>query len=235
MIGHDHVAGLGLLEAALHSHDIKLGWRTVVSADRFDAPDVDVAFPDPQPWDLIITLGAPWPRERIRSWAATETAFLRHAHEAGVPILAICFGAQLLAEALGGTTRPLGRSRIGWHDIQPATISNIPPGPWFCWNSEQIVPPHDATVLATSDDGCEAYRLGSSVGFQFHPEMSSHLLTRWLSLGAPDGLDIAHLREATTRHEQRTASAVQQLLQAALGLPHHSSTDTDSFHRDQVS
>lgn len=152
MIGHDHVAGLGLLESALHSHDIDLQWLTVVPADRFDTPDVDVAFPAPEPWDLIITLGAPWPRERIRNWAGTEAAFLRCAHEGGVPILAICFGAQLLAETLGGTTRPLGRSRIGWHDIRPTTGSGIPAGPWFCWNSDQIVPPRDAVVLATSNE-----------------------------------------------------------------------------------
>ncbi|MBC3190979.1 gamma-glutamyl-gamma-aminobutyrate hydrolase family protein [Pseudonocardia sp. C8] len=82
---------------------------TVVSADRFDTPGRRGQLPrPPRHGDLIMTLGAPWPRERIRAWAAAETAFLRQAHEAGTPILAICFGAQLLAEALGGTTRPLG-------------------------------------------------------------------------------------------------------------------------------
>ncbi|MEQ3553644.1 type 1 glutamine amidotransferase [Pseudonocardia nematodicida] len=216
VIGHDHVAGLGLLESVLRSSGIDLTWLTVVPADRVDSPDVDVAFPEPRAWDLVITLGAPWPRDRIRGWAAAETGFLRRAHDGGVPVLAICFGAQLLAEALGGTTRPLGRSRIGWRDVRPAAGSGLPAGPWFCWNSDQLVPPGEATVLATSDDGCEAFRLGTSVGLQFHPEMSATLLDDWFTLGVPDGLDVEHLRAVTARRERRSSAAVRQLLRAAL-------------------
>ena len=35
-------------------------------------------------------------------WIAAQLAFLRAAHDAGVPVLGICFGAQALAAALGG-------------------------------------------------------------------------------------------------------------------------------------
>lgn len=174
-------------------------------------------FPDPLDRDLVVTLGAPWPRERIRGWAATETAFLRRAHGGGVPVLAICFGAQLLAEALGGGTTALDRPRIGWGPVNPVGDDGIAPGPWFRWNVEQVVPPPSAEVLATSDDGCEAYRIGSSTGVQFHPEMSPRLLDAWLTLGVPDGLDAAALRAATARHASRAADDADRLLHNVIG------------------
>ncbi|MEV1290772.1 gamma-glutamyl-gamma-aminobutyrate hydrolase family protein [Pseudonocardia sp. NPDC049635] len=215
VIGHDHVAGLGLLGPVLAAHGYLPQWQTVVPADRFDTPDVDVAFPDRRPRDLVVTLGAPWPRDRIRGWASAETRFLRRAHDAGVPVLAICFGAQLLAEALGGSTRPLGRTRIGWHRVRPVA-GRVPAGPWFRWNGEQLVPPPGASVLAESDDGCEGFRVGRSAGLQFHPEMEPDLIDRWLSLGVPAGLDVERLRADTARHHRRSGADVA-LLVAATG------------------
>lgn len=217
VIGHDHLAGLGILEPALTSRDVALDWFRVVSAERFTTPDVDVDFPDPHHrWDMIITLGAGWPRGQIQHWAAKEIKFLRQAHQHGVPILAICFGAQLLAEALGGTTTPLGRSRIGWRTLRPADSDTVRAGPWFCWNSEQVVEPPAAEVLATSDDGCEAFKVGRSVGVQFHPEMSPALLRTWLSAGAPDGVAIDRLHRDTEEHASRTAADVHHLLDALM-------------------
>ena len=203
VIGHDHVAGLGLLGPVLATHGYRPEWFTVVPADRYTTPDVDVTFPDPRSRDLVVTLGAPWPRDRIRGWAAAETRFLRRAHDARVPVLAICFGAQLLAEALGGHTRPLDRTRIGWQPVR-ALRDGVPAGPWFRWNAEQLVPPPGATILADGDDGCAGFRLGRSAGLQFHPEMDPALLDRWATLGVPDGLDLARLRADTTRHHDRS-------------------------------
>ncbi|ANY09076.1 hypothetical protein AFB00_25620 [Pseudonocardia sp. HH130630-07] len=216
MIGHDHVAGLGLLGPVLRARGVGIDWFRVVPAERFGTPDVDVRFPDPARWDLVVTLGAPWPRERIRGWAGAEAAFLRRAHDGGVGVLAICFGAQLLAETLGGGTRPLDEPRIGWFDVAPSPGSGIGAGPWFCWNSEQLVPPPGATVLATGRDGCAAFAVGRSTGLQFHPEMDGALLTRWLGLGAPDGVDPDGLRAATAENEHRAAPAAAALLAALL-------------------
>ncbi len=83
MIGHDHVAGLGHLDLG------PVTWFPVVGQDRFDDPDVEVTFPDPAAWDLVVTLGAPWPRRSIAGWAAAETAFLDGARRAGSAVLGI--------------------------------------------------------------------------------------------------------------------------------------------------
>lgn len=219
VIGHDHVAGLGVLGPALERRGIRPEWTTVVPADRYDTPDVDAGFPDPTGAGLVVTLGAPWPRERIAGWAVREVAFLRRAHDAGVPVLAICFGAQLLAEALGGSRTTLPAARIGWHTVDPAD-GRLPAGPWFCWNAEQLVAPPGAELLATSGAGHEAFVTGRSVGVQFHPEMTVDLLERWYTLGVPDGLDARALRAATAAQDpQRLAERAERVLALALRPP----------------
>ena len=146
VIGHDHVAGLGHLGLELRSRGVRLSPVTVVPESRFSEPEVSFPTLVASDWAGIITLGAPWPRERITSWSGREVDFLRDAHDRGVSILGICFGAQLLTEALGGGTRSLGQTRVGWHHIESAH-PKLDPGPWFQWHRDQIEPPEDATVL----------------------------------------------------------------------------------------
>ena len=184
VIGHDHVAGLGHLGGALWGRGLALEQITVVPEAAAGRPDVDFRYPGLGGWDGVVTLGAPWPRERIARWWPREVEFLRAALDAGLPVLGICFGGQLLAEALGGGTEPLERPRIGWSEVDGVGVGGAAyGGPWFQWHGEQIVAPPGATVLATSSDGCEAFASGSALGLQFHPEMSHALLRSWL--GAP--------------------------------------------------
>lgn len=181
VVGHDHVAGLGHVGEGLEQRGWTLEWFTVVPQERFTEPDVEVRFPDPRTWDLVITLGAPWPRRDISTWWPAEVDFLREARASGVPVLGICFGAQLLAEARGGATVGLETPKVGWFEIEPM-IDGVPAGPWFHWNGDQLVPPPGATVLARTSDGCAAFAVEGAVGLQFHPEMTEPLLRRWLSV-----------------------------------------------------
>lgn len=211
MIGHDHVAGLGHLEAILLGAGYKLTWFTVVPAEKFSTPGIAVTFPQASQWDLIVTLGAPWSAEQITSWTSTEVDFLRNAHEHCVPVLGICFGAQLLAEALGGGSEPMRARRLGWRDVTPGGPQQVPAGPWFHWNTDRLVPPTEAEELATSEDGVEVYRLGTSVGVQFHPEMTPRLLEAWLQLPGAEGavgdhLKLAKLRQDTLLNEPAAAA-----------------------------
>src|SRR5579863_919906 len=47
-----------------------------------------------------------------RAWIDEELAWLRGADAAGVPVLGICFGAQALTAAFGGTVEHSGRDEI---------------------------------------------------------------------------------------------------------------------------
>src|SRR5436190_787005 len=60
---------------------------------------------DPTEYDLIVPMGsvyAVFDTDRIGAWIDDELDFLRRADDAGVPVFGVCFGAQALAQALGG-------------------------------------------------------------------------------------------------------------------------------------
>lgn len=211
VIGHDHIGGTGHIGHALTVAGWTLDTFTVVPETRFHAPDVEVSFPDPTGWDLILTLGAPWPRSAITAWARAEVRLLTRAHQSGIPILGICAGAQFLAEALGGGHEAMPDERVGWHAVRPCT-SQVPRGPWFEWHSERITAPPNAELLADSAAGPEAFRVGTSVGLQFHPEMSASLLEQWLEATPVAAERAAQLRRDTASHEKQAAERAQQLL-----------------------
>lgn len=175
-------------------------------------PDVDVVFPDPTPYDLVVVLGAPWPRSAL-GWIEREKAFLTTAHDAGARVLGLCFGAQLVAEVLGGSTRRLDRPRVGWFPVDPHD-DRIAPGPWFSWHADQLDPPSGSAVLATDDAGVAAFRHGRWSGVQFHPEMTPTLLERWFE--GPGTRPDDELRAATAQHAPAAATAVPGLLRALL-------------------
>ena len=101
--------------------------------------------------------------------------------------------------------------------MRPRT-TGVPGGPWFRWQSDRIVAPPQAQVLADGPGGTvEAFRVGSSVGVQFHPEMSPGLLDRWLAVTPLDGPETGRLRAEAGRHGEGAASRAAGLLRG-LGL-----------------
>ena len=120
-------------------------------------------------------------------WLRDELAWLRERLDAGVPVLGLCLGAQLLATALGGTvtrTNP----EIGWTAVeltdagrQDPVIGALPSRFEACqWHSWQFSLPGGAELLATSRAGVQAFGHGASRGVQFHPEVDAATLGRWI-------------------------------------------------------
>jgi GMP synthase-like glutamine amidotransferase len=117
---------------------------------------------------------------------AHEATLLREASDAGVAVLGICFGSQLLARALGGQALPAKRAEIGWVQVRTDDPALVPRGPWFQWHHDTFTPPAGAVVLADSAVGPQAYTLGRSLGVQFHPEVTNEIVEEWVSLGGDD-------------------------------------------------
>lgn len=106
-----------------------------------------------------------------------EIQFLNDAVEADIPVLGICLGSQLLAEALGG------KSRVGDHGLECGFIDVVPvtgreevtpklAGRYFSFHTDSIDLPPGAELLAVSQQYPQAWRQGSALAIQFHPEMS---------------------------------------------------------------
>ncbi len=150
--------------------------------------------PDLEVFDLIVVMGSVRSLTRkhdVESWIYDELESLTAAHRRDQPILGICFGAQLLAEVVGGVVERSPITEIGWHPIQPTRLDTVPfgPGPWMQWHHDRFHAPPDADILATSPAGQQLFRLGRAVGAQFHPEITADILDGWLAAATSRYLD----------------------------------------------
>ncbi len=158
--------------------------------------------------DLVMLLGSEWSVywPHVAEEVTAEKAVVRAAHSAGVPIYGICFGAQSIAAALGGTVERCRQPEIGWYDNIVSDLPEvIPSGPWMQWHSDAVTVPPGAEELARSNVAVQAYRLGRTFATQFHPEVTEAMITRWTqSPGADD--------------ELRARSSTRELLRAETSL-----------------
>ena len=99
------------------------------------------------------------------------------------PVFGICLGAQMIASAFGQEVRK-GVRETGWHSVNgcggdwnqlfPETF------PVFHWHEETFNLPQEATLLVQGDAiRNQAFRLGSAVGVQFHPEVTDEIVSFW--------------------------------------------------------
>jgi GMP synthase (glutamine-hydrolysing) len=149
--------------------------------------------------DGIVSLGGE--QSVLDGGLEAEAALLRSAVASDVPVIGVCLGAQVLAHALGGSVVKRTRRLVAW---TPLT------GRWegafgLHWNEDAFEPPPGAVELAARPDGFgEAFRLGSAVGVQFHPEVDERALDGWYAAWGdvlePAGVSEADARAADARH-----------------------------------
>lgn len=146
---------------------------------------------------LVVPLGSDWSVywEDIAAFVAGEARILATGHQRGVPVFGICFGGQMLAHALGGKVERAAAPEIGWYSVaaDPENAPIFGQNPWFQWHCDRFIPPPAARVLATGPQGCQAFVLGSSLGVQFHPEITPAIVERWSSgAGAEELARVGH-------------------------------------------
>jgi len=221
---HDHASSGGNVGERLRQRGFTVDEVVVVPVSRFDDPGVDFEFGDPTDYDLLVPAGAPWSvydHDRIGSWVKPEIAWLADAVAADVPVLAICFGAQALATALGGETVLASRPEVGWFEVRSDDPSLIPPGPWMQWHYDKFTVPPGATELARDDVCPQAYRYRRALGVQFHPEVTASGVGVWLDNGGADkaraiGIDPDVLRRDVAARAGEARSRAYALVDAFL-------------------
>src|SRR3954463_8387960 len=183
-IHNEHLATEALLGEAFTECGYDVATFTVVPAERINDPVVDVAFPDPTAYDVIVPLGARWPvyDEALRqSWVGSEMQMLRDAADAGVPTLGVCFGGQLLAQAFGASVARSATPEIGWYEVASDDEGLIPGGKWFEWHFDTWTLPKGATEIARTTNASQAFVLGRAGGLQFPPQVDHDMLQRWFA------------------------------------------------------
>lgn len=183
---HDAFSTTGLIGEALRARGWQVEEILVVPAERHATPNVDFSFPDAREYDLLVPMGAPWAAyddAAIGRWLVPELSWLSRATAAGGAVFGVCFGGQALARALGGCVARSAHPEIGWTAVERDPAGPIPPGPWFEWHFDAFTPPPGATVLARNAAAVQAYRIGRSLGVQFHPEVTAIDVKLWLDNG----------------------------------------------------
>ena len=193
-IHNDPTAPEGLLGEAFAESGFDVSTFSVVPADRAADPVLDVTFPDPLDYDVIVPLGARWAvyDDRLADrWVGAEIDMVRRALDAGAGVLGVCFGGQLLATALGGTVERCPRPEVGWHEEHSDDPALVPPGPWFQWHFDRLTAPPGALEIARNGSATQAFVAGRALGLQFHPEVGPGLVEQWIA--EDDGGDIPGL------------------------------------------
>ncbi|HEU0104465.1 MAG TPA: type 1 glutamine amidotransferase [Mycobacteriales bacterium] len=143
--------------------------------------------------DALVVLGGPYEAydDTSAPWLAATKALLRAAVADRVPVLGVCLGAQLLAEAAGGVVEAgdsgpeLGARLVAKRDVAGADpLVWDTPMSWICvqWHGDAITElPPGATLLASSTRyPHQMFRLGERAwGLQFHVEATAEMVRDW--------------------------------------------------------
>ena len=145
--------------------------------------------PDINP-DALVVMGGPQAAYDDAGFATRrrEIDLIAHCVSAGIPVLGVCLGAQLLAAACGGRALRGNGAEIGWGDV---TLSDVPDRlfdgvgptlPVLHWHADTFDPPAGSVVLATSPRYVQAFRVGDRAwGLQFHLEVDEAIVAAFVA------------------------------------------------------
>lgn len=189
--------------------------------DRIDVDDPDFASLDLRAPDLLIMMGGPmgvYEQDR-HPWIACQLRRLALRLEVDRPTLGVCFGAQMIAAALGARVFPGPAKEVGFHPVtvHPAggdtPLRHLTDVPVLHWHGDTFTLPNGAELLASSSlYDHQAFRRGPNLlALQFHAEMGldprfDAWIKEWPESIIEAGGDVGSLREA---HNQHGLSAVK--------------------------
>ncbi|MCB9592226.1 MAG: glutamine amidotransferase [Sandaracinaceae bacterium] len=150
------------------------------------------ALPSPDGLRAIVVTGSSALVTDREDWSERTGRWLVEALDQGTPMLAICYGHQLLADALGGTVgvNPRGRE-IGAVDVDLAPEATADPLFEGLPTRLRVSSSHRQSVLRLPDGARrlasnaatanQAYAIGERAwGVQFHPEWDHEVITAYL-------------------------------------------------------
>lgn len=137
----------------------------------------------------LVFMGSPHSVNDRYPWIIEEIQLIQEAVEKSIPVMAVCFGAQLASLALGGQVSAAPQMEIGWHQI---TVNpdiklndhalNLPEKfEVFQWHGETFSIPEQAIPLFHGQHiKNQGFVYGNLLAMQFHLEMTDTMIIEWL-------------------------------------------------------
>jgi GMP synthase (glutamine-hydrolysing) len=222
VIEHDPSISLGNLEPVLREAGYSI---EVVDARSADFSAIDASAPD-----LVVVLGndsGVYEKDRL-TYIAHEEQWVADRLESKKPTLGVCFGAQIMASALGGEVYKGPTTQIGYRSVEPTPAGAQSPVavfegvPVMQWHGDTFTLPEQVTRLAGSSDyENEAFAIDNwALAIQFHPEMTDEMYRQWLADGresvAKQGLTEDELLAESARLNARMQDASADMLKTWL-------------------
>lgn len=168
-----------------------MGWPAS-QARVVDVRRDEALLPAPDAPQAVVVTGSSSMVTDREPWSERTGRWLLEVLRADTPLLAVCYGHQLLVDALGGRVgdNPKGRE-IGTSDVRLLDAADNDPL-FQGFESPLHVPtthrqsilelPQGLTLLASNPhDAYQAYRAGARAwGIQFHPEFSADIIREYL-------------------------------------------------------
>ncbi|MCU7844649.1 MAG: type 1 glutamine amidotransferase [Candidatus Thiodiazotropha sp. (ex Monitilora ramsayi)] len=152
---------------------------------------IDQDHPIPQRTDdvsALVFMGAGVSVNDDLPWVEGELQLILKAFDDDIPVMGICFGAQLMSKALGGVISRGEGMEIGWHPLQQ--VGEDPDG-WldglphqfeaFHWHADTFTLPRESRHILSSE--CfphQGFVMGDHIGLQFHLEMTREMIEHWI-------------------------------------------------------
>ena len=211
-------------------HEGVAGYRDPIEAAGYQVDRVDVCDPgfsaiDLVEPDLVIMMGGPMGvyEDAQHPWIRCQLHRLGKRLRADRPTLGVCFGAQMIAAALGARVYPGGAKEIGFHPVTvhvaDSPLRHVEQVPVLHWHGDTFTLPEGAELLASSHVyPHQAFRRGPGVlALQVHAEMGlDPRFDAWIEQSGDDLAAAGHtpcsLRRAHAAHGPRAVAAGQAML-----------------------
>lgn len=204
---------VALLNAAYNGEGAWENFSRDVPVEMTNHDAVDGELPELDAVDAAIVTGSKASTYWDEPWIDELEAWLRAADDRGVPLLGVCFGHQIVAQALGGDVADMEEYELGYHEVRQTGDSPLFDGlgeefTAFCTHHDAVTTlPPGAEAHAETDAAVQAYRRGDSFGVQFHPEFDRATAERVI-----DGKDLpaARIDEASATVTDGNVAAAER-------------------------
>ena len=156
---------------------------------KVNITDADIASLDLDAVAGLVFMGGPHSVNDEHPWLADEISIIQEAVAKDIPLMGVCFGAQLISKALGAEVSTAEHMETGWHRIVADTSKlasnqrlNLKESfEAFEWHEDTFSIP-DGAIPIFKGSGIEnqGYLYAKALAMQFHLEMTEHMVKEWL-------------------------------------------------------